>query len=246
MLPPESVPARAWTPGVRMSKRSTSASASRSITSAPDLAAPPVGRLSDPLEHEVDRDRQPGDDPLAEAVVGDVAQPELLALGDAQRADRGTEIAKLAVGQPALAADRLGQRALAVAVDAGDAEHLAEVQRQRDVVDPGLGALAPSGRVDELERDLGGLCRGAPVTLGLEMELGQLRSGRPPRRTSACTISVSSSSGELERTLLAVDRAGHAALAKDRDAVAERDGLVQLVGDEYDREPVFLSRRSTF
>ena len=47
---------------------------------APDAPAAPVGRLADALEHEVERDGQAGHDPLPQAVVGDVAQTELLAL----------------------------------------------------------------------------------------------------------------------------------------------------------------------
>ena len=53
--------------------------ASRSIAVRRMLSPAPEGRLTDSLEHEVDRDRHVGDDPLAEAVVGHVTEPELLA-----------------------------------------------------------------------------------------------------------------------------------------------------------------------
>ena len=43
-----------------------------------------------------------------------------------------------------------------------------------------------------------------------------------------------------------LDAAHHASLLEDRDAVADGDRLVQLVGDEDDGEPVRLERRRTF
>ena len=187
MLPPDSVPVRAWMLG-RADVEALDERARVAVDRvAADAPAAPVGRLADALEHEVQRDREPGDDPLAEAVVGDVAQAELLALGDAHRADRRAEVADLPAGQAALPADHLGERALPVAVDAGDAQHLAEAQRQRDVLDARLRALAAGVGVLERERDLGVRRRvraGAPST-PIRSSAGSSAAREASRRTSA-------------------------------------------------------------
>ena len=75
--------------------------------------------------------------------------------------------------QPPLAADHLGERTLAIAVDAGDAEHLAEVQLEANVVAAGLRAVAASAGTDQLQR------ASAPAT----------------RRTGACSAGRRAASG---------------------------------------------------
>ena len=155
------------------------------------------------------------------------------------------QVADLAVGQPALAADRLGERALTVAVDAGDAEHLAEVQRQRDVLDARLGALAAGVRM-LAARARPRRRRRVPRAAPLDADAAAprlLRAGERRRRTSAARSRSRVRRRAAGLDLLAVDRAGQPALAQHRDAVAERDRLVQLVGDEDDRQPVLAQAR---
>ena len=127
MLPPESVPIRRpgrWRPDVELLDEL----AARSSVDgrAVDGAAPPVGLLADALEHQVELDRPATDDPLAQAVVRDVAEPESLARRDAWCRVMDLPASSMRPGIDApLTCDRLGERALAVAVDARDAQDLA-------------------------------------------------------------------------------------------------------------------------
>ena len=82
------------------------------------------------LQHHVDGHAERPDDALAEPVVGDVAQAEALPRADAQLAYRLAGELDVAAATAALAGDGLGERPLAVAVHAGDADHLAGVHRQ--------------------------------------------------------------------------------------------------------------------
>ena len=141
--------------------------------------------------------------------------------------------------QPALPADHLGQRALPVAVDTGHAQHLADAQRERYVLDAGLGAFAAGMCLRELERNLaaGGL-RGAMLGAG-DTQLGGLLGGREGlSEHQPHDLGLERRRASAARPV-AVDGAGQAALAQHGDAVAERHRLVELVGDEDDREPVF-------
>src|SRR5207244_10665576 len=96
-----------------------------------DTPVPPERSLSDPLQEQVEPDRQRPDDPLPEAIVGHIAEPDLLARGDREPRHRGAVQENIAVRRLALTRDHLGERALTVPVDAGDAEDLAFLQVER-------------------------------------------------------------------------------------------------------------------
>ena len=149
--------------------------------------------------------------------------------------------------QPALAADRLGERALAVAVDAGDAQHLAEPQLQRHVLDPGLGALAASRRVAQLERDLAAGAGGhvGAVPLGCELELRAARTVAPSRRTSAARFRsrapLASSSERARWSIAPVTRPPRRTEIRSPSATASCSLWVM----KTIASPVCLSRSST-
>ena len=150
-----------------------------------DPSVLPERALADPLQEQVQPDRQRADDPLAEPVVRDVAEPELLAGRDGKARHRAAVEQDLAVRRAALARDHLGQRALAVAVDARHAEDLALLQLERDALDAELGSLAGRAHVPKLEHGLG---RDVDLDRRLRLHelLAQLRDVRdraPPRRT---------------------------------------------------------------
>ena len=142
------------------------------------------GALADALEHEVEADAERADDALAEAVVRDVAQPELLPRAHVELPDRRAEEPDVAGRRAPLSGDDLGELALAVAVHAGDAQDLALVQDERDALDAGRDPVAAGRDARELEQDLAGdarrllaLRRGRPRARRRE------RRRRPPRRT---------------------------------------------------------------
>ena len=166
MLPPESVPARVATLGVRTSNSATSWRASASISGALDPPALPERPLADALEHEIETDAERADDALAEAVVGHVAQAELLPRAHVELADRRAEEPHVARRRAALSRDDLGELALAVAVHAGDAEDLALAEHERDVLDPRRDAVAAGGDAGELEQDVPGGMGRAPALGG--------------------------------------------------------------------------------
>ena len=114
--------------------------------------------------------------------------------------------------------DRLGELALAVAGDAGDAEHLAGVHLQRHVVDGDLPAVTHRAEPANLQHGSAGRTGGA---VG-----GQLD------RTADHQV------GELlARRGLRAHLAGDDAVAHHRDPVGERHHLVQLVRDEHQPLP---------
>src|SRR5207248_9439541 len=105
---------------------------------------------------------------------------ELPPLGNAQLANGSAEVANLAVGQTALAADRLRKRALSVPVHARDAQHLTEMQLQRNVLDPWLRPVAGGVGHVQLERDLTRISFRLGLTPEPDLELWDLGCGHLP------------------------------------------------------------------
>ena len=192
--------------------------------------------------------RQRADDALAEAVVGDVAQAELLPR--ATRTCASTGAAEQARPRRARRArwpgDHLGQRALAVAVDARDAEDLAlRAARARRPRCPssapspcGADALAARARVSASTRAAAGASRLDELSL---LQLGDVRAtARASSPNMIRTISARSSSCALERSASRSSVPASRPCRRIEIAVAERERLVQLVGDEDDRLALLL------
>src|SRR5207244_5328642 len=99
-----------------------------------DAPVAPERPLADALQEQVQSDRQRGDDPLAQPIVGHVAQPELLTRRHREARHRAAVEDDLAVRGAPLAGYHLRQRALPVSIDARDAEALALLQAGRHVV----------------------------------------------------------------------------------------------------------------
>ena len=115
----------------------------------------------------------------------------------------------------------LGQLGLAVALDAGDAEHLAAVDPQRDVVEQ-----PPAGGV--LERDVGEL---EHLLVGDRRLLG-VRGGQ---------LGADHQLGELAGGDVGGAYGGHGgAAADDGDVVGDGEHLVELVRDEDERVALLL------
>ena len=99
--------------------------------------------------------------------------------------------------QRALAGDRLGELTLAVAVDAGDAEHLAGTHRQADAVERHLAAVGrrrylverEDGRQRGIERQLAGEGLVAPMNSAADW-----RSDWPNMRS---TMKLVAASGDM-------------------------------------------------
>ena len=175
MLPPESVPARVATLGVRTSNCAHELAGVAIDLGALDAPAAPERPLADALEDEVQADAERADDALAEPVVGDVAQAELLPRAHVELADRRAEEPHLARRGAPLPGDDLGELALAVAVHAGHAQDLARVQDERDALDARGHPLALSADALELEQDLAADLRRLPPLGEGALELGDRR-----------------------------------------------------------------------
>ncbi len=200
-----------------------------------DPAVPPVRVLTDTLQEQVQSYRKRADDAFAQAVVGHVSEAEFLAAGDLHPRDRAAVEHDVARTRGTLARDHLRERALAVAVDTRDAEDLALPEVERHALDPELRAVARRAHALELEDDLGVRRNhpGHPLdVVELLLQLGEVGDGTRlvaehdphdlgPQRLLA-----------LRAESRVVDRADKPSLAEDRDLVAERERLVQLVGDE--------------
>ena len=91
---------------------------------------------------------------LAVPVLGDVADPGLAPVPGGQPGDVPLAEPDGAGGR-AQAHDRVDQLGLAVALDPGDAEHLAGVDRQRDVLEHGPAVGRADGQALDRQHDLG-------------------------------------------------------------------------------------------
>ena len=239
MLPPTSLPMACRRDGVRMSN-SRDELARGGVDGGPVDGAPaPVGRLADALEHEVDAHRVATDDALVEAVVRDVAEAQAAGAADTAGPVIGrARETDLAGARLALAGDDLRERALAVAVDAGDAQDLAPVDRRattsRDAV---LAARAGRRDAGQLQHRIGG-------RHGRAARLRDGSSSRAARRCRrrGCGLAEHDGHDALLEVLRAIRRAGRRGPAgpprgpclRTRDPVADGDRLVELVGDEDD------------
>src|SRR5205807_5122489 len=90
-----------------------------------DPPVPPERPLADPLQEQVEADRERAHDALAEPVVGDVTETELLSSGDVETFDPRSVETDLAGGERPFSRDHLGQRTLSVPVHPGDTKDLA-------------------------------------------------------------------------------------------------------------------------
>ena len=217
LLPPDSDRIGLWMLRGRTSKRSTSSvawacTASKSRTM-------PVGerRLVEALEHEVAGHRVAGDEPVLLAVLGDV--------GDAEPVDRARlvvgDVATVQRDRPALGrahpAQRLDELALAVALDAGDADDLAGAHLQVEAGDRPVvrGRRRPRRPAMSSTTSPGWASPFSTCSTTL----------RPTIRLASPARSVCCRGG----------RADDLAAAQHGDRVAHGDRLAQLVGDEDDR-----------
>ncbi len=158
---------------------------------------------------------------MAVAVLGDVADALLAALAGGPGGDLLVDEGDRA-GVGGLEADeRVDQLGLAVALDAGDAEDLARVDGEADVVEEGLAARHLLAQlVDGDDRAVG------------HRGLGGLGGGQ---------LAADHHLGELARGGLGGDRgADGGTAADDGDLVGDGEDLAQLVGDEDDRQALGL------
>ena len=237
-LPPESVAILVRTSGVRMLNSSTSRSAKRSISSRRSVPARQNGRRPIRLSTAFIAHVEVGDDALAEPVVGDVAQPAALALADPEPGHVLAEEQHRPRARAALAGDQLRELALSVAVDARDAEDLPGPQLEPDIAQADGLVVAVEGEPAGRERNLAELARRQLAAhrhrLDLDRggELGGLVAEHhldDPRRQLLLGPPAQ---------VVGRERADHAPGAQHRHPVAELDRLVQLVGDEDDRQPL--------
>ena len=217
---------------------STSSRAVASISGGALDAAPPERRLA-PIcfRTRLMATLRAADRPLAEAVVGDVAEPEPRSVRRSQRRDRARPSRRISPAvEPALTGDRLGQLALPVAVDSrrcrGSRPARRARSRPRSECRGGPARSAPGSaraKPRQRARDAARAPRHDPGARRADPA-----AATPPRarRTSglhdlgavdaSCHGGQSSSGGELADDL--------AAEAEDRDPVAEARGLVAACG----------------
>ena len=112
----------------------------------------PERRVADALQQQVEPDREGGHRALAEPVVGDVAQPRVLALAHAQPLDRLAVEHDAACIGGALAGDRLGKLFLAVAVHARDPEDFPFTYREAHSAIAGRCRAASRAEAVHLDR----------------------------------------------------------------------------------------------
>ena len=215
-LPPESARAVVSMPGVRTSYCSTMRSASLAGTAAVDPAAPARdgGRVWWP-RMRFSHSGASSSSPWRCRSSGMYADAGLAALaGSASRVMSSSPSTTTPLDGWQHADDGLDQLGLAVALDAGDAEHLAGVDGQVDVAEhraPG-DVDAPRGPRRESS--------GRSVTVDSSV-LGD-GSSLPTISSASCR----------ERDLLRLDRGDRGAAPDDGDVVGDREHLVELVGDE--------------
>ena len=229
MLPPESRPTGVFRLGVRTSYSRTSWAARLSISARCSTPLRQNGGRADLLEEEVDRDREGSDRAFAEPVVGQVAKTSLAAFADAQHLDRHC---------PPAAPNRRSPRAGRPAprqVASGRCRRCRRCRgsrldgcRTRSTTGP---AHCPSARPrdprpEAAERLRRGWCGQGARRFRIVLLLAehQLHDLGDDLLLAECTKP------------LGRDLADLAAELQHRDAVAEGGGLLELVGDEDDRQ----------
>ncbi len=204
------------TPGVRTSKAFTRSRACAAIAPRRQHAAARERRAEVPVEHEVVGDRERRDQTVLAAVLGHVADAQLLDLARRAPADRGAADRDQAGDDLAHPGDGLDQLALAVALHAREPEDLAGAHVEVAAGDDRHAAVVGDREVPHLQHRLAGLG-------GLLGHLEDDLAADHQRREVA------------GRRGLGVRRPDHPPAAQDGDAVGDRQHLAQLVGDEDDR-----------
>jgi hypothetical protein len=110
----------------------------------------PIGVLADTFEKEVEANGEYADGSFAEAVVGDVAEPELLSGRDRKACHLRAVKKHVSVAGPSLPGDRFCELPLPASVHARDSEDLALVQLEGDVFDPTFESLAGDCQATQL------------------------------------------------------------------------------------------------
>ena len=173
-------------------------------------------RLVEALEDEVAGHRVGADEAVLLAVLGDV--------GDAETVDRARvvvgDVATVQRDRPALGrahpAERLDELALAVALDAGDADDLTGAHLQVEAGDGPVLAVVVDLEAGDVEHDVA----------GVGLALVDLQHDAAPDHQVGQPGAVG-----LRRR----GGADELAAAQHGDGVADGDRLAQLVGDEDDR-----------
>ena len=177
---------------------------------------------------------EPGDRALVQAVVGDVADAEPGRGRDPAVGDVDAVEQHLAGGDRPLPGDDLAQLLLAVAVDPGDAEDLAAVQLEREIMQRGSAAVVPSV---EMRRAAQSDERRISPRTSTRLLPASLTAGASPRGWEPPNICSTMRWRTLSR--FAPDMTSGPSspalrpCAQDRDAVADRQRLAELVGDEH-------------
>ena len=206
----------------------------------------PERTLADALQEEVQPDGQRADDALAEPVVGHVAKAELLPRGRPDMRVTGAAVEEhVAVRGVPLARDHLGERALAVSVDARRPEDLALPELERDLLDAELRSLAVRADALQLENASRRRRRRRPAPRPRRAG-GPPAARRRPRRVRASspnmirTISARSSSCALERSAARSIVPASRPWRRIEISSPSDERLVELVRDEDDRLALLL------
>ena len=190
-------------------------------SSGVDELASDVGVLRLVPEDAVLPQRRLEEEGVAVPVLGDVADAGLADLAGAPVGDVGVAEEDQPGRGLAHPHDHLDELGLAVSLDAGDAEDLAGMDRERDVVEHRSPGQALQGEVLHPEhRAVGdrGLLGARRRQLRADHELGELAGV----------------------DALRVDRVDGRAAADHGDAVGDAEHLVELVRDEQDRQALLL------
>ena len=148
--------------------------------------------------------------------MGDAGQDRLARIAAAQRLAADTDAPRPEVAHPR---ERLGQLALAVARDAGDADDLALADRERNVVRRAVSRDRPT-TVEPIDFEGPDVRRAASAC----------SSGR----TTSISRPTMRAASELQRGRRGVDSRDRPAAAQHRYAVGDGLDLVELVRDEDD------------
>ena len=241
MLPPLSVPIGVSGDGVRMSNSAMSSPRGGVDGGAVDGAPAPERRLADALEHQVEAHRLAGDDALAEPVVGDIAEAQALACGDRR--------------WPVMAVRRRA-RMLAARRRAVDRRSTSASARWPLPSMPAMPRTSPRRRSASVRdavlavRSRRPTRRSAPAAARRTVRAALLRAtAGSPQLRDVCDLGDRASPNMMRHDpLLELLRAAtprsssgsswpdHATRLEHGDPVADRDRLVELVGDEDDGE----------